>query len=170
MLMFQLFCFHLCSFLIKNGYSLSGIYSMLLCLLISMGSMWFLWLNVSVIDNFTSVTDVASVYFITLSQQKFILFLLHFFTLNHNYLTVFRWYLCWWRLSIWSDRFICFIFCFLKIYFLFEPFLFIIVTSYCIIYYRYLYILVHMTLNYFSILSHILHWVVIILKKVIKEN
>ena len=40
-----------------------------------MGSMWFWWLNISVIDKFTSVTDVADVYF-TLFSQKVYIFLI----------------------------------------------------------------------------------------------
>ena len=85
---FWLFCFHICSIFLKWVF-FTDIYRMLLCLLISMGSMWFLWLNVSVIDKFTPVTDVADVYFIMLSLKKCIYFLLHFFTLNHNDLTIF---------------------------------------------------------------------------------
>ena len=66
---FWLFCFHICSIFLKWVF-FTDIYRMLLCLLISMGSMWFWWLNVSVIDKFTSVTDVADVYFIMLSQKS----------------------------------------------------------------------------------------------------
>ena len=104
-----IFCFHMCSFFLKWLFYID-IYRMLLCLLISMGSIWFWWLNVSVVDKFTSVTDASAVYF-TFSQKTFILFLLNFFTLNHNYLTVFYFifvlvtiiYLVWYI-------FICFIF------------------------------------------------------------
>ena len=97
------------------------------------------------------------------------MFWLHFFILNFNYLTVFYMifvfvaiiYLVWYI-------FICFIFCFIKIYLFFELFLLIIVTSYCIPYSIYPYILVHMKWNYLSILSHILHWIVIIFKQLKK--
>ena len=85
---FWLFCYHICS-IFKSGFLKTDIYRMLLCLLISMVSMWFWWLNVSVIDKFTSITDVADVYFIMLSQKIIYIYLFHLFTLNHNYLTIF---------------------------------------------------------------------------------
>ena len=65
---FWIFCFHICS--IFQRVFVTDIYRMFLCLLISMGSMWFWWLNVSVIDKVTSITDVAAVYFITLSKNS----------------------------------------------------------------------------------------------------
>ena len=46
----ELFCFW--------GFCFIFIFMILLCLLISMGSVWFLWLDVSVIGTFNSVTDV----------------------------------------------------------------------------------------------------------------
>ena len=131
---------------------------------------WFLWVKCDFdgwifpwLINFSSVTDVAAVYFITFSQKMFKLFWLHFFTLNHNYLTVLSLifvlatviYLVWYI-------FIYFISCFLNIYLFFELLLLIMVTSYCILYFIYPYILVHITSNKFYILSHILHCIVII--------
>ena len=97
---------------------------MLLCLLISMGSMWFWWLNVSVIDIFTSVTDVL-MFILHCVLKKCIFFKLHFFTLNHNYLTIF--YLIFVLVTIIylvCYIFICFIYCFFNIYLFFEPFSF----------------------------------------------
>ena len=61
--------------------------------------------------------------------------------------------------------FICFIPCFFNIYLFFKLFILVIVTSYCILYLIYIYILVRTKLNYVYILSHILHWIVIILKQ-----
>ena len=55
--------------------------------------------------------------------------------------------------------FCMFYFCFFKIYLLFELFILIILTSYSIPYHIYVYILVHMRLNHFPILSHILNWI-----------
>ena len=98
---FCLLCFHICSIILFLRIFSTAIFMMLLCLLISLGSMWFLWLNVSVIDNFMFVTDVADfsvfvyvadvsdLYFITLYLKRFILFWCHFFTFNQDYLTVF---------------------------------------------------------------------------------
>ena len=144
---------------------------MLLCLLISVVSMWFWWLNFSVIDNFISVADVAAVYFITLYQQTCILFWFHLFTLNHNYLTVFYMiFVLVMIIHLVLYIFICFIFFVSSNIFILWNILLIIVTSYCILYFIYLYILVHMTLKYFDILSHILYWIVIIYRKSSKKN
>ena len=159
---FWLFCFHMCSIFL-SGFCFTYIYIMLFCLLISLVKMWFWWLNFSTNDKFASVTDVAAVYFIMLFQKMIILFWLHLFTLNRNYLNVFSLiFVLVTIIYLVGYIFIYFISCFLNIYLFFELFLLIIVTSYCILYCIYLYILVHITLNYFYIMSHILHWIVTI--------
>ena len=68
-LCFWLFYLHMC-IIFLSGICFTGRFRALFCLIVSLGSMSFLWLNVSVIDNFTSVTDVDAVYFITLSLKK----------------------------------------------------------------------------------------------------
>ena len=51
---------------------------------------------------------------------------------------------------------------FLQYIFILWTFILIIVKLYCISHFIYPYILAHITLNYFYILSHILYWIVII--------
>ena len=63
-------CFHMCSTFVKVGFCFTDIYRIFLRLLISMVSIIFWWLNVSIIYNFTSVTDVYAVHYITLSQNN----------------------------------------------------------------------------------------------------
>ena len=91
---FCLLCFHICSIISFLRICFTAIFMILLCLLIYLGSMWFWWLTVSMIDDFMIVTDVSDFSCITLYLKIFILFWFYFFTFNQDYLTLFLWPLC----------------------------------------------------------------------------
>ena len=125
-------------------------------------------MNVSVIDNFKSVAYVAAAYFITLYQKTFIFLWVHLLTLNHNYLTVFYIVLVL-LTTIYLVWCIFIFFLFHQNIFIFWLFLLLIVKYFCILYFIYIYILVHMKINYFDISSNILHRIVIIYKNLSKR-